>query len=72
MTAREFGKYWELVISNQLLWEKGEWVFVDNQPSQPHLGSIESILGLIQLLVNLINHRKRTGSKPVNLSSIFQ
>lgn len=49
-------------MSNQLLWEKGEWVF----------GRIVSILGLMQLLVNLINHRERTGYKPVKLSTIFQ
>lgn len=56
------------VISGQLLWKKGEWVFMDKEHSQLHPGSIVSILGLIQLFTN---HRKRTGYKPVNLSGIF-
>lgn len=65
LTARDYGKY----QGNQnsaitQLKEKGEWVFVGSQHYLSEFGCIVSILGLIQLFVNLTNHTKR---KDMNL-----
>ena len=58
-------------VTGQLLWERGEGGSVSKQHCQPHLGSTASILGLIELLVSLANHRERTGYEPVHLSGVF-
>ena len=75
LTAGESGDAGQLgdqcPATGQLLWERGEGGSVSKQHCLPHLGSTASILGLIELLVNLINHRERTGYEPVHLSGVF-
>lgn len=57
--------------TGQLLWERGEGDSVSKQHCLPHLGSTASILGLIELLVNLTNHRESDRYEPVHLSGVF-